>query len=111
MSGRTAGCRGPRQIGSDQRGAAWVRVSRSTVGDQVQVTGQGGRNGTATVDDGVSARQYGPTSMIAADRHSQVRACLERGGQRRRTSWGTSSPGPAPPDTAAPEPGTVPRHG
>jgi hypothetical protein len=90
---------------SDQCGAAWARVSRSTVGDQVLVADQGGRSETTTVGNAASTGQYVPTSMIAVDRHSQARACLEHGGERRCTPWGTNGPVPVPPATAGPRPG------
>ncbi|ATY16971.1 XRE family transcriptional regulator (plasmid) [Amycolatopsis sp. AA4] len=76
---------------SDQCGAAWARVSASAVGDRIEVADTDGRSERAAVGDAASAGQYVPTLMIAADRHSQVRACLEHGGQLRCTPWGTST--------------------
>jgi len=82
---------------SGQCGAAWARISHSAVGDRVLVIDHDDRTETATVVDDAFTEQYVSTPMIAADRHSQVRACMERNGKRRCTLWGTSSPVPVPP--------------
>ncbi|MTD54316.1 helix-turn-helix domain-containing protein [Amycolatopsis pithecellobii] len=74
---------------SDQCAAAWARVSHAALGDEVSVADRDGRTETITVSDPAAIGQYLPTPMIAADRHSRVRACLMRGGERRCTDWGT----------------------
>jgi Protein of unknown function (DUF2690)/Helix-turn-helix domain len=83
---------------SDQCRAAWARVSHSTVGERVLVMDTDGRTEAVTVPDDAATARYVHTPMITADRHSQVRACVEpRGGVRQCTPWGASSPGSVPP--------------
>jgi hypothetical protein len=90
---------------SDQCGAAWARVSHPAVGDRVLVVDQDGRSEAVTIPDDAATEQYVPTRMIAADRHSHVRACVESGdGERQCTPWGASRPVPVPPPTRPPSP-------
>jgi hypothetical protein len=82
---------------SDQCGAAWTRVSHSHVGDRVLVLDQHGRTETVTIADDASAAQYVHTRMLAAPRHSDVRACLESPDRERRcTPWAADQPVPVP---------------
>jgi hypothetical protein len=83
---------------SDQCQAGWARISQSMVGDEVLVLDRSGRTQTATVPDQAATGQYVYTPMVAAARHSQVRACLQpRTGVRRCTGWGADLPVPVVP--------------
>nr|WP_240942458.1 helix-turn-helix domain-containing protein [Planosporangium thailandense] len=73
---------------SDRCAAAWARISYPVAGDRVMVVDRAGR-AEATVADGSSTEGYLSTRMVAADRHSQVRACVQSdGGEPRCTPWG-----------------------
>ncbi|MEV6925147.1 helix-turn-helix domain-containing protein [Dactylosporangium sp. NPDC051485] len=92
---------------SDRCGAAWARVSHSTVGDEVLVLDQNGHSQAATVRDAASTGRYLPTLMVPADRHSRVRACLQQpGGRRQCTPWGAERPVPPPPPASRAAPST-----
>jgi hypothetical protein len=94
---------------SDQCGAAWARISHSTVGDRVLVVDQDGRTETATVPDGAATAQYVHTRMIAAGRHSYVRACVQpHDGERQCTPWGADHVVPVPPPAHPPSPSLYP---
>ncbi|NMI02321.1 DUF2690 domain-containing protein, partial [Pseudonocardia acidicola] len=80
---------------SDQCAAAWARISHSAAGDRVIVMDQDGHSQAATVPDTAAAEHYVPTSMIAADAHSHVRACVQsRDHGNQCTPWGAESPVP-----------------
>jgi transcriptional regulator with XRE-family HTH domain len=82
---------------SDQCQAAWAQVSHSELGDQVEVIDRNSRTERATVVDEPSAVGFIRSPMIAAPRHSLVRACLvSRTGARQCTPWGAALAVPAP---------------
>lgn len=93
---------------SDRCAAAWARVAHPVAGDRVMVVDRSGRT-EAIVIGGGSTDRYVSTRMVAADRHSHVRACVQPdGGAPRCTPWGDARTVPAPPPGRPPSPSTVP---
>jgi transcriptional regulator with XRE-family HTH domain len=81
---------------SDQCAAAWSRVADAAVGDLVSVEDRDGRAETVGVSDAGMTGRFVTTGMIAAGRHSDVRACLTRAGERTCTTWGGDRQVPMP---------------